>query len=280
MLWLPTAQLDSLTHNLTATPSANGHGATLTGGASNVKGSYADLVNPVPYDTFWATFMFSNTSVAATRTDLAVDIAIGPTGGGSEQIILPDLLAGWTGLAASGNFGPPKVYSLPLYIPKGVALRARCAGLVASDTVNAAVHLHGGANNPPWGTFTMADALGITNTVGTSVTSGNSGAEGSWAPIVASTTRAYQALMFTAQGTLADTTATSAGYHFEVGIGAAAAEVTLAEYAFAMNSNEIASGPWPPLPMFQEIPSGSRLAVRGECSGTAEAIDCALYGLY
>src|SRR5688572_5686842 len=96
-LALPPTALKEVQHNLTATPSTS-PGTQVTGaGTAHTKGSWASLIDPVPYDSHMLALAIFATSVSATQTDSLLDIGIGPSGGGSEQVILPNLLAGWTG---------------------------------------------------------------------------------------------------------------------------------------------------------------------------------------
>jgi hypothetical protein len=268
-------------HNLTATPGINNPGTVLTAGAANVKGSWASLVDPVPYENCLAYFVFHNSFLSATRTDFLVDIGIGTSGGGSEQVIIPNYLAGWSSVPAASAL-MPKQFVLPLFLPKGVRLSARCQSNTASDTVSVSCWLFGGADGIAWATFRGADAYGITSagasngTTITPVTTGG-GNESAWFNVGSTTSQPYSGLLLGIGGTLADTTTTSIAYHFEIGYSS----TTLMEYYMGTNTTEMVSGPIPPLPYFGQIPSGTQLQVRVEQSGTdAQTFDAGLYGLY
>lgn len=273
MLFVPPPGYREVQNNLLATP-AGGIGASAVGDASiHTKGAWTQMFAATSFDVEWVVVGFANSFGAATQTDALVDIGVG--GAGAEVVLIPDLLAGW---AANSVGGGPRVFCAPLFIPRGTRVSARVQGLQASKTVNIPMWLFSGSRDVSQPTFSKVDAIGVSTAAsqGTSVTAGNSGAEGSWTSIGSTTARDYKALYVLAQGTLADTNTTALTYHFEVGFSSTA----LAEFFFATSSSEQTHGPTPSLPVFHHIPSGTQLQIRGESSGTAEPIDMALYGLY
>jgi len=276
MLWLPPARLQTLEHNLTATPAPIRPGITVTGSATiHTKGAYATLVAATAARTQLVYIMLSDTSASAVRTDTLVDIAVGAAG--SERVILPNLLAGWK----AGSQWATQTLVLPLRIPAGTRISARVQSITASKGVGIAIWRYEGPNNPIWPTFTEADAIGITSTgasIGTSVTPGvGAGVEGAWTNIGGVTTRAYDAIVPMIQGGLASTVLTAAGEHWEVGMGG----TVLGEYYSAANTSEWVAGLFPPLPIFASVATGTQLQIRGETSlaSAPQAKDLAIYGL-
>ena len=276
-LLLPHTSFNELKNNFQATPALVNFATRVTAsGSTHTKGSWSSMIDPVPSDCYWLNLMIGGVSQGNTRTEALVDIAIGPTGGGSEQVILPNLLAGWSGANPLRN--GERVVSVPMYIPAGLRVSGRCQSAIASDTVDLGLALSCGFSGPPWAAFTCADAYGVdtATSMGTAVTAGNSGTEGSWTNIGSTTSRDYYGLYILVQSETTGTTMTSLAYHFEIGYSS----TTLAEFLFMTDSNEWTNGPFPAFPYLGFIPSGTQLQVRGECSSSAEVLDVALYGLY
>jgi hypothetical protein len=280
-LEIPLTAFAAMQHNLVATPGINNPGTVVTAsGTVNTKGAWSSLIDPVNYEAFGVYLIFHNTFVAATRTDMLVDIGYGPTGGGSEQVIIPNFLAGWAAVPSASSLSA-KEFFLPLYIPKGVRLSARCQSVIASDTVSVTAWLLTGASSPPWHVFRKADAYGITSSGASNGTvldpPTTAGTESAWTSIGSTTSRTYEGLLLGVGGTLADTTTTSLAYHVEIGYSS----TMLGEFYVGTNATEMVAGPIPPLPVFQSIPSGTQLQARIEQSGTdTQDLDVALYGLY
>lgn len=276
-LWLPPPQFHPHQHNLPATPNTTVLGGTITTSATaHTKGTWASLLDPVDFDTHWVVISIHATNAAATQTDTLIDIGIGPSGGGSEQVILPNLLAGW-----KSGLGGAHMISLPLYIPKGVRISGRGQSIQTSKTVRTGIFLYGGAANSPWGTFRRADDYGTS----TSTSSGTvldppttgAGNESAWTSIGGTTSKPYGGVLLGIGGTGADTTTTSIAYHIEVGYSS----TTLGEYWTRGDTGEFFHPLVPSLPIFTPIPTGTQLQARIEQSGTdAQDLDVALYGLY
>lgn len=276
MLRQPPVGFAYVQNNLQATPSTSAPGTGVTlGGVAHTKTSWVSMIDPTSADCYWIALAFHQISAATTNTRTLVDIGIGPTGGGSEQVVLPNLLAGgspnWT---ASGGC----LIEVPLYIPRNSRISIRAQSARTSFTMSAICWVWGGPTSPPWWVAVGADDIGITtaSSSGTTITAGNSGAESAWTSVGSTTSKNYSALLAASQ--LDSNTAKSAlAYHWEFG----ASSTTLGEfYSNVTTTSETYTGLWPNPLMYQQIPSGTQLQARGECSGTAEALDVALYGLY
>lgn len=275
MLGLPPVGLGVIQHNLAATP-ANVPGTLLTAsGTSHVKGAWASLIDPLTFDVYWITLLFNNSFNAATDTAQLCDIGVGPTGGGTEQVVLPNLLVGHTG--SVNVWGFCSCVSLPMYVQAGKRISARIQALIVSDTISVLCHVWGGPTSPPWAVFQGADAYGpVTATSrGAPITAGNTGAESARTSIGGTTSRAYDAVFPMIQGASAITVYNAMSYHWEYGYSS----VTMGEY-FAHTTTGEVTYLWPPHPMYGPIASGTQLQGMGEASGTAQALDHALYGLY
>lgn len=280
-LGIPANQFRELAHNLQATPSTTGPGTTLTASATiHTKGNFVDLLGPLSFDVYSVSCCVTGVATSAAQTSMLIDLAIHTSAGAAGSvgtIIIPDMLAS---SAPNAGDGPRILFvDLPLFIPKGSVIRARIQALIASDTCIFGIWCRGGSKHPPWPLFSGADAYGISTATsnGTSITAGNTGAEGTWTSVGSTTTRPYSAILPMGVGQAGSATITAGlGYHYEIGYSS----TTFGEFYFRTDSTERIPGIFPPIPIYQRIPSGTQLQARGECSGTAQAHDIALYGLY
>ncbi len=262
-------------HNLEATPSTT-PGTTITCGATpHVKTAWSSLLDPVGFDVSYIVVMLYNCNTAATETGCFVDIGVGPTGGGSEQVIIPNLLAGHSA-AQAGTFSYTRAFSAPFYIPKGTRISARAQARVVSETVDIVLWVYGGMSGQTW-LPTRADDYGpdTATTRAALITAGNTGAESAWTSVGGTTTRDYHGYVFMGQGGT-NTTITALAYHWETGFSSTAH----AEFYTQCTTGEVIGGPIPHVPILMPIPSGTQMQVRGECSGTAVEMSAAYYGLY
>lgn len=263
-------------HNLQSTPSDLTPGVRLTGaGTAHAKGSWTSLIDPVPFDVHGLLLGVGNTRASATRTDTMLDLAIGPTGGGSEHVILPELLVGWRdGWLTSGT-----VYWLPLFVPRGRRLSGRIQALQTSKTCDTFVHLFGAADTPFPAVYRRADAYGTnaSSTTGTSHTPGDSGSYSTAASIGSTLRRRYRAVQCVVHGALSDTNVVSRAYHWRLLYSGSSAVRAL--WWTAMEAAERVNGPYPLTPIaVRGLEAGVQLQVQATCSSTgAEAHDLAYY---
>src|SRR3990172_655186 len=180
---LPAVSNAIYENNFPATPSLT-PGASLSASATpHTKGSWQPIIDPVDFDSFGFWLQLTDSSATATQTDMLVDIAIGPTGGGSEQVIVSNLIAGWS-QATSPTIGVNgRGFFLPIFIQKGVRVSGRSQALITNDVVLAIVVLAGGRSGLGFPICAGMDDYGINTATsgGTSHTPGNSGAESAYA---------------------------------------------------------------------------------------------------
>jgi len=273
MLAAPRSFAGQVTSNLPATPSTSTFGTRATGSSTiNTKGSWSQVTEALPHDAYGFWLTMAGTATSATSTDGLLDIGIGT--GGSEVVLVPDLLAGWLGSPTQG----PRTLFIPIFIPKGTRVAIRNQGVIASDTVDCMFHFVSGNPSMRGNLFSGCDAYGVNSSgasAGTAHTPGNTGAESTWGNLGSTASKSYGAILPLIQvGTV--TTLTAIAYHWELGIGS----VTLAEWYFMGNTGEYINGPYPAEPAAVNIASGAQLQVRAEASGTAIAFDVAAYCFY
>lgn len=257
--------------NLSATPSTATPGTTVTAsGTIHTKGNYSELIASTTYDWYGFWMYTINTAVSGSATDLLLDIAIGAAS--SEQVIFPNWMAGWGPTIQAGARG----VFVPIFIPRGTRIAARCQALIASDTVNVLIFGVSGNSGLPRPLFSNCDVYGIDTATssGTSHTPGNSGAESTDANIGGTTSRPYGAVMIGVASQ--SSTTTLIAYHWELTIGGS----TKAEWYTCNTTSEAVYGPLPPCPIDVSVPTGTQLQVQGEASGTAQAQDVAFYCFY
>lgn len=269
MLVVPPTMGGVIQTNLTASAR---NGTTVTASATiHTKGSWSSLIDPTSQPSYGIWVRGRGVAASATATGLLLDIGYGPTGGGNEEILLPDLDMGY----ASGATGA-KYFYFPCYIPTGTRVSGRCQALIASDTVSVAIWLQ---QDPLYAFYGgKVDAYGVdgSNSRGTSVTPGN-GSFGSWTQITSSTNRAHR---FWAMGydALADTTIVNAEIVAQLGTGPDSSNVTvILETGFVQGGAEELDGP-SVLLGYSPVPSGKIIFAR-LASAEAEARGVIAYGM-
>lgn len=264
MLWTPSkgALLYEHTHGTSGT---SGPGVLVsTASGASTKGTPVELIASTAFDSYLVHVIVSEYGASATSSRLAVDLLIGAS---TEEVLIADMLCGFTG-SLTADQPAAMNYLFPLYIPAGSRLAARVAGDRVSTNCRVSVQLYGGAGYPPFPVGQRVRTYGITTVPGgTNVTPGASGAEGAWTQITASTTEDLIAIIPSAQPPTADTSLTTALFRGDVGVGAATEEVIAGggreqSFLWRLTNVEFAHGLLNPLPLFADIPSGSRLTAR------------------
>lgn len=234
-------------------------GTTVTAsGTVHTKGSWSSLIDPTTFPSYGVWVGFTAVHAANTNTSLLVDIGYGPTGGGSEQVVLPDLNA----FGAHGNtYVAGRWYYFPVYIPSGVRVSGRCQAVTASDTVVVTVFLEQDPlyANPAGGV--LAYGVDSANSRGTSVPCA-SNAFGAWTQITSSTTRPHR---FWGVGLdlLGDSSeATSDAYIIELGVGPDSSNVSRIYYGKLQSTTAEIIGPQFPLLSYAPVAAAKALWAR------------------
>lgn len=266
----------SIITNLAATGSATPGTSITTGATSATKGTAVELISAASNtQASWGVYVqVSNIAAAATASDCAVDILIG---GATDTVLIPNLLAGY---ASDGTANGLRSWFFPLHIPAGVRIAAQAASLRTSTAMRVGVKLYGGTT-PPFKVGTRVTTYGIgTVPNGTAFTPGASGAQGTFTQIAsaAAMTEGCLALIPSFQVTN-DTTVLAKTMKLGIGLGAATEEL-LGTWDYALSGNETISGPFDMYPIFRDVPSGTRLTIRGSTDGTADAgYDCVIHAV-
>lgn len=240
---------------------------------AHTMGNWTTLIDPLTYDCFGLFIAAHVVSQAATDTRMLMDIGIGPTGGGSEQIVVPFLDVGAAAVIAAGL---GKTYFFPLYIPAGKAVRARCQSKIVADTVTVHAHAfelppHGFAEDAPQ-EWTQYGADAATSS-GVAVTSGNN-AYGTEVQVSASTGRNHR-WFHVGIDWGSNTVVNSGRYRVRLARDTAAADIIGVWEFGSQTANEDINGPAPDFPACVPVAAGSTLYV--DVDGAAEAMAVIVY---
>jgi hypothetical protein len=265
MLYIPSKGiLRADDHNLGSVGTTTPGTSVTTGGTSATKGTAVQLTASTLYDAYWIRVYAWGYSNLANAAGACLDILIGAA---TEEVLIPNLLAGNAATLGLLGLGCGKSWDFPIYIPAGSRLAAQAAGERTSTAMRVGYQLFGGKGSPMHPVGTKVTTYGIgTVPAGTAVTAGVSGAEGSFTQITASTSENHIAIVPSWQNRT-DTTLTSQVVSLDVGIGAATEDVESGPYMYSVDANEAMAGPFGGcMPIFDHIPSGTRLSVRASTS--------------
>lgn len=138
-LLIPRQGLCKTQTTLTSTTTEFGTSVSANASAHTKTTTPVELLASSAFDAFGIVVGLGNVGTAAgTNTRTLVDIMVG--GGGSEIVLIPDLMCGQAGESAGASSGPVYYY-FPIYIPAGTRLSARSQSVAGSDTVHVSVAL-------------------------------------------------------------------------------------------------------------------------------------------
>ncbi len=244
-------------------------------GTANTKGSWTDLgaVTSFAYEGFTVC------CEAGSAADFLVDIGI--SDGANRAILVPDLHYSSLKQIDEHNMA----LAIPIHVPAGSQLSARCQASVASSSFRVLIIGHS-ANPGGFPGYSRAIALyTINGSRGTAIDpGGTANTEGAWTQLVASSAADVAALLGVV-GFNADTArgTTTAAMLLDIGVGASTAESAIvSDLGFQWDSawdgpNDVFFGPFA-----AAIPASSRIAARARCSDIVagdRTIDLAIYGL-
>jgi hypothetical protein len=270
MLWVPKKGALRVQHNLGGVGTTTPGTSVSTGATSAAKGTPVELITSTSFESYWMTVLASGYHATATNSRGCLDILIGAS---TEEVLIPNLLMGRCGGMSTVNCGA-KRWDFPLYTPAGSRIAAQVAGQRTTTAMRVAVILYGGDGYPPWRVGSKITTYGIgTVPSGTAVTPGASGAEGSFTQVTASTSEDHFAFAVSFQ-TGDDTTFTPVEvFYVDLGVGAATEELLGGDeqsIIFRADTDEANEGPVNSMPIFADVPSGTRLSARISSSGAAQ----------
>jgi hypothetical protein len=232
------------------------------------------IIAATTFETDWVWLIVTNNFTATTITDSLVNIYIGAAG--SEQLLIPNLLAGWVEAPGSGQTSDRRRYVFPLRIPAGTRISGTHRSVRASNTtLRVRMRLFGGGEGSHW-TGTGVESVGAVtaSSRGTLVTAGTT-SDGTFTAL-GTTAHDWGYVLPMVAG--CDGTALNSGaVAGDLGVGSVLIP-GLDEFYYtnstAETSSEFTCG------RFCFIPAGTALQMRLQTSGTASNQSCVAYGVY
>lgn len=280
MLFPPRNTFGYVTGNVLTTRPTAAFGTSITPG-NNAYGSYTEILSDasVTRDCYGILININSINVTALAKDSLTTIGIDTAGGTSYVDFIPNLLSScaWGYTTSPGGHW----YYFPVFIPAGTAIAAK--GSVNNATVGTqrvAIWLFGAPSNPEEIIYGQGvESIGINTAAsnGTTVTSGTT-SEGAWTSLGSSVRNCF-AWQF-GMG-CNDTTMANLVYHGDLSYGNGTNQVIIGRdkpfYAGATEQLGSASC----MPLYCDVPAGSTLYGRLQCSGTADAaLSMAAYGVF
>lgn len=268
MLWVPQKGALQVQHNIGSVGASYPGTSVTTGATSSTKGTPAEIFSSTSFDSYGMFIVAHSYGLAGNATEGSMDILIGSA---TEEVLIANLLHGYCGANIGAIHSGPKLWYFPLYTPAGSRIAVQAAGNKRSTAFYVAMFLYGGNGIPPWRVGTKVTTYGMgTVPNGTSITPGTSGAEGSWTQITASTSEDHFCLIPSFQPS-SDITIQAGTLAIDLGIGSATEEQIVESLWMDKGANEVIGGPYNNWPIYQDIPSGTRLAMRISSSGSADS---------
>lgn len=234
---------------------------TASHGTANGKGAYVQLIASTGFA--YSAFSVQLTGEGGGGQCYLVDIAIGAAG--SEQVIVSNILLDTTRAIGMNDIN----ITLPIAIAAGSRISARCQEPGGAGTRNVGVVLSGRSGGVNYGPASVGAATtygAVTaSTNGTLIDQGASAnAWGAWTQMSASTA-VYHNMLIAVMGTDQQAANFGGTYLFQIGIGAAASEVAIAQFRSSTNTNgtRMQNNSYY---TNTQIPPGTRLSMRAQCT--------------
>jgi hypothetical protein len=255
---------------------ANARPESNTANASaNTKGTWVETFSATAFD---AMGLDISPVGLGTNADRLVDIGIGA--GGSELVIIPDLL-----VQRSGGGRGAHIF-FPLKIPEGSRISHRSQATTGSATTLVGITLIAGGFVGHHASCSICKSYGPTaaDSGGVSIDpGGTAGTKGAWVQVpTTTTTDPVIRKLVIAFGNQANTARAACHWLLDVAIGAGGSEQTiLSNLHIKAETNNMMEPPFiGALPVV--IPAGSQISARASCSitdATDRTFDIAFYGL-
>lgn len=256
----------------------------LANATANTLGSWVQIIASTAADCCMLGIHISGFS--SNGPNGAVDIGIGAAA--SEVIILQQLMVSYF----DANGAADALFLIPVNIPAGTRIAARCQVDHASDGVWVDLTLFDGAFTQVDG-FAGVDSIGFVagTTVGTQLDPGAvANTKGAYAQLTASTSRDYAGLFFVFDGLgqITGTIHNTDNFAIDVAIGGAGSEQIIipnigTQKVYEGTLNEVGFIPMLTHIKWIPIPSGTRIAARCQCStntATERLMGITAYGIY
>lgn len=257
--------------NENAVDSSNSRGVSITSGAQNTKGGYSELIASTAIETTWVMIEIHGANTTRWNVDISVGAAL------SEEILIPDLCV----MIRERDKGGMSSYQMPLSIPKGSRISARCASAAstASRIVYVALHLFAGgwdAHSSTPRKYTAYNILASDSYCSAVDPGAVADTKGNWLEVSSSTIdRILGFCLFVNNRN--NTAATDGNARVDVGVGSSGnEEILLEDMPYDQASAPDCYNPTPMMFIPLAIPAGSRIALRCQ-SQVTDATDRLIY---
>lgn len=268
------------TDNLTGTPSASVPGTNFTAGANNADGTVvAVLGTAVANDIHLIQIGIGGISISTGDSNALLDLLYDPAGGTAWQVLIADLVCGFTPIPVAAGSAISLWYTFPLYVKSGAtfAVQARTAHTADITTGRVILSVSGlGRRQENWWCGTGVESIGInaSSSKGTTITPGNA-SYSAFASVGSTTANRIRFLQFAVNGS--DATAANFGYFFQCGRGGV--KLPFPTIYRSMTTTEVGQNTMV-YPCWVDIPIGTQLQARAISNGAGEDFNVALYGVY
>jgi len=250
-------------------PATVDEGVLITASAStNTKGSWTELIASTTYDSFGFWLKFTASFTAATIEDILADIGIGAAA--SEVVLMPNLMVG--ARADTQNFGG--LIFIPLFIPKGTRVAARCQSNIASNTVRMNIIING-AQSEGQAIYVGCDAYGVNTGTSAGTVHTSASTRSAKASVGSTLSRDYSAITLGIGVNLTVQNSRTVIAFLSISGG-----VDMAAWIFTGTTSEYLFGPVPDAPVPLRLASGSQLEVSMDTVSGTDSYKVAYYCFY
>jgi hypothetical protein len=252
----------------------------------HAKGAWKTLTASTTYDINVIQLSLQENSYDANAGNISVDLAIGAST--AEQVVIPDMLV--INTAGSNHGGGVTGVTLPLNIPAGTRIAARCQAQTASETIYLSGVGFSGSYSQSEG-LAGYDSIGFISgsTQGSSVVpNASANVKGVYKEMIASTARDYAGIWATFDNLNLKNTGIAGSlerFLIDFAIGADGSEQIIIPNLFVSHNNGYIFAPHHMAFIPVNIPAGTRISARAQSSiadgGTAKStFGLTIYGGY
>ena len=266
----------ALETNLTITAMA---GDTVTADSTiHTKGAWQELVAVSAEDCDG--FIVAVQDVAANNTNTAALIEIGVGAVSSEVVVAGNLNMGHARLSGLRTIGP-RMFWCPVKIASGARVSVRMQSVIVSHTASVLIWLIQLEKHVAGASSAIAYGASTSDSRGTVVSPGDpANTWGPWTEIGAGTSEDHNLFTF-GWANQGDASVQSNTLVFQFGHGGTTTPATIVEalMMWGCSTADDASGPWPTVPIFADVPSGDRLWVRLAAEQSVEDHGVIIHGM-
>lgn len=251
---------------------------TITASAvANTKGTWTELVASTSGKVTYFVMYIAATQAPGAASSVLLDLGIGSLA--SEVTIIENMLAGCT---YGTNIALARPVMLPLHIPAGTRIAARCQSDLALKTCLLALDLYGGESFEGPVPFQRVSSYGPNTATSKGVVltaGGTNNTKGAWVELTSSSLVPHSMAFVLLQPNGRVITGTE-NWLIDIGIGGAGSEAIVEpDWPLRYESDESLRTYGVLLRLPLEIAPGTRVAIRGACNTANLTLDAALYGL-